>query len=91
MPEEKPKQLAPSPRKLVRVLVAAGMALGGLAARAQEKPSTDEKAAAPAEKGGQETAKEKDAKAKAEKEKQQKKKKAEEKKAEDEGGGVKGW
>ncbi len=90
MYEKKPKT-TPSPRKLLKVLVAAGMALGGLAAaRAQEKPASDEKTMAPAEKGDKAKAKEKDAKAKAEKEK--KKKKAEEKKAaEDEGGGVKGW
>ena len=31
MPEKKPKRITPSPRKLLNVLVAAGMALGGAA------------------------------------------------------------
>jgi hypothetical protein len=91
------KKANQGPSKLLNVLVAAGMALGVQAARAQEKPApSDEKTAAPADQGGDQAAKDKkekeqaQAKAKAEKEKQ-KKKAEDEKKASEEGGGVKGW
>jgi uncharacterized protein HemX len=99
MPEQKPKRSTPSTRKLLNVLVAAGMALGGAAlARAQEKPApSDQKTSAPSDQGDQSKDKEKEQQAKkkaeAEKKEKEKKKKQEEdqKKAQDEGGGVKGW
>jgi hypothetical protein len=94
---------SPGLSKLLRVLVAAGMALAGTAGvRAQEKPApADQKdnntppASTPADKTDDAKAKEQE-KAKADKEKQQQeqKKKAEaedQKKASQDGGGVKGW
>lgn len=83
----------PNVRKLLRVLVAGGVALAGVeAARAQDKGAA---ATENAEKGKE---KDQDAKAKADKERQDQEKKAREKKAEEakkaaesEGGGVKGW
>jgi membrane protein involved in colicin uptake len=94
MREEQKPSRNKSPSKLLKVLVAAGMALGVSAARAEDKPasSTDEKTSAPAD-AGDKAAKDKqkaDEKAKAEKEKAKKKAEAE-KKASEDAGGVKGW
>jgi hypothetical protein len=99
MPEKKTeKTKKPSPSKLLKVLVAAGMALAGMsgARAAEDKPAppTDEKTSAPADAGDKAKTKEqqeKEKQAKAEKEKQEKKKADDEKKASQEGGGVKGW
>jgi hypothetical protein len=80
----------PKANKLLRVLVAGGVALSGVAgtARAEEKPATEpEKAQKPAD-----PASEKE-KAKKEKEKAAEKARAEAKAkaAQSDGGGVKGW
>jgi hypothetical protein len=88
-----------SPSKLLKVLVAAGMALAGTAgARAQEKsPPPEQKAdnappaSAPADSKQNDAKTKEQEKAKADKEKQKKKEAEDQKKASQEGGGVKGW
>jgi hypothetical protein len=75
----------PNVSKLLRVLVAGGMALAGV-----DGTRAEDKGAAPTEKA--EKADEKDLKAKAEKAEKEKKKADEEKKAaQSDGDGVKGW
>ncbi len=90
----------PSPSKLLKVLVTAGMALAGMTgARAEDKPApSEEKTSAPADQGdqakttkGQEKSNSEKEKDQKEKDKQKKQKKAEDDKKAEEGGGVKGW
>ena len=85
-----PDKTKPKVHKLLRVLVAGGMALAGVAGTRAE-----DKGAAPAEKGEKSKEQEKQEKlekAKAEKAEKEKKKADEQKKAaQSEGDGVKGW
>lgn len=77
----------PNVRKLLRVLVAGGVALAGVAGTRAE-----DKGAAPAEKGEKSKEQEKLEKEKAEKAEKDKKKAEEQKKAaQSDGDGVKGW